>query len=254
MLAGRTNGRYPLTLAYICLGSKLPPCCWLDCNVVNGRYRYLTDLLPLDSCRPCNEQQTSEPAVMGGASSSVDRVQAWRSGLDSHPDKEFSRYILDGLSKGFRIGFDYSKSGCRKAKRNLLSVRKHPTVVDEYLYKEDSVGRLVKPHPYLQNIQISPFGVIPKPRQPGQWRLIVDLSAPRGSSVNDGISKEWCSLAYARVDDAARRVIEMGQAHSWPNWICRALIATSRYTPTTAPCWECAGRAISVSTRRYRLA
>ena len=185
---------------YLSLGSKLPPWYWLDCNVVNGRYRYLTDLLSLDSCSPCNEQQTSGPAAMVVASSSVDRVQAWRIGLDSHPDKEFSRYILDGLSKGFRIGFDYSKSGCRKAKRNLLSVRKHPTVVDEHLYKEDSAGRLVKPHLYLQNIQVNPFGVIPKPRQPGQWRLIVDLSAPRGSSVNDGISKE---LAYARIDDAA---------------------------------------------------
>ena len=120
---------------YLSLGSKLPPWCWLDCNVVNGRYRYLTDLLSLYSCRPCNEQQTSEPAAMVGASSSVDRLQAWRSGLDSHPDKEFSRYILD---KGFRIGFDYSKSGgCRKPMCNLLSARKHPTVVDEYLYKED---------------------------------------------------------------------------------------------------------------------
>ena len=95
----------PDSCIYLSLGSKMPPWCWLDCNVVNGRYRYLTDLLSLDSCRPCNEQQTSEPAAKVAASSSVDGVQAWNSGLDSHPVKEFSRYILDSLSKGFRIWF-----------------------------------------------------------------------------------------------------------------------------------------------------
>ena len=34
---------------------------------------------------------------------------------------------------------------------------------------------------------ISPFGVIPKGHTPGKWRLIVDLSSPKGGSVNDGI-------------------------------------------------------------------
>ena len=39
-------------------------------------------------------------------------------------------------------------------------------------------------------IHASSFGVIPKRHQPGKWRLILDLSRPRGSSVNDGISRE----------------------------------------------------------------
>ena len=47
----------------------------------------------------------------------------------------------------------------------------------------------------------SPFGVIPKKHKPGKWRLIIDLSAPEGSSVNDGIAKELCSLAYTSVDE-----------------------------------------------------
>ena len=47
-------------------------------------------------------------------------------------------------------------------------------------------------------------GEIPKPHQPGKWRIIVDLSYPKGVSVNDGISQELCSLAYASIDDAER--------------------------------------------------
>ena len=52
--------------------------------------------------------------------------------------------------------------------------------------------------------------VIPKPHQPGKWRLIVDLSSPRGKSVNDGIDPLLCSLSYARLDDAVLRILKVG--------------------------------------------
>ncbi len=59
-------------------------------------------------------------------------------------------------------------------------------------------------------LQVNRFGVIPKPHQPGKWRLIVDLSHPRGSSVNDGIEPELCSLKYTSVDKAVQMILEMG--------------------------------------------
>ena len=59
-------------------------------------------------------------------------------------------------------------------------------------------------------MQVSPFGVIPK-SEPGKWRLIIDLSSPMGGSVNDGISKEWCSLKYMTIDDVANRVVRLGR-------------------------------------------
>ncbi len=39
------------------------------------------------------------------------------------------------------------------------------------------------------SIHCSPFGVIPKRKKPGNFRLILNLSAPEGHSVNDGIDK-----------------------------------------------------------------
>ena len=76
---------------------------------------------------------------------------------------------------------------------NLPSVVSHPAVVQEYLEKECSLGRMVGPLPIgsTPGLQISPFGVIPKGHTPGKWRLIVDLSHPEGRSVNDGISKGY---------------------------------------------------------------
>ena len=58
---------------------------------------------------------------------------------------------------------------------------------------------------------ISRFGVIPKPHQPGKWRLITDLSAPEGFSVNDGVDPLLCSVAYSSVDDAVQVLRRMGK-------------------------------------------
>ena len=41
--------------------------------------------------------------------------------------------------------------------------------------------------------------------------VIVNLSSPRGNSVNDGINKEWCSLLYISVDDVAARIVSLGK-------------------------------------------
>ena len=57
---------------------------------------------------------------------------------------------------------------------------------------------------------MSPFGVIPK-KEPGKWRLIVDLSFPEGASVNDGVKKNLCSLEYVTVDHIAAGVYIMGK-------------------------------------------
>ena len=41
-----------------------------------------------------------------------------------------------------------------------------------------------------QGIHSSPIGAISKKHKPGKWHLIMDLSSPAGSSINDGISSE----------------------------------------------------------------
>ena len=55
---------------------------------------------------------------------------------------------------------------------------------------------------------IIPFGVIYKSHT-GKWHLIVNLSSPAGSSVDDGINPSLYSLTYITVD----MVVE--KWHSW---------------------------------------
>ena len=55
------------------------------------------------------------------------------------------------------------------------------------------------------------FGVIPKPHDPGKWRLIVDLFYPKGVSVTDGISVTDSSMVYSSINDAARLISFIGK-------------------------------------------
>ena len=125
------------------------------------------------------------------------------------------RWILRGLLEGFRIGFNYELQVVKLAKRNMVSTYEHPSVAADYLEKECSEDRVMGPFSLefsrLHQIHISRFGIIPKKSQPGRWRLIVDLSAPDGASVNDGIVPSLCSLSYTSVDDAAVEVLQLGK-------------------------------------------
>ena len=53
--------------------------------------------------------------------------------------------------------------------------------------------------------------MIPKCHTPGKWRLIVDLSSPKGWSVNDGIAPSLCSLRYVTVDEIAAVAATLGR-------------------------------------------
>ena len=60
------------------------------------------------------------------------------------------------------------------------------------------------------DLQVNSFGVIPKKYQPGKWRLIMDLSSPKGFSVNDAIDPSLCSLSYVSVDQVAALAMLLG--------------------------------------------
>ena len=141
------------------------------------------------------------------------KPEVWARKLAHHPDQAFRDYILCGITQGFRVGFNYASCSCKPAASNMVSARENPEVVQAYLDMEVALGRVVGPidsKNMPKGTQLSPFGVIPK-SQPGKWRLILDLSSPEGSSVNDGIEPELCSLQYLRMDEVVRQIARMGQ-------------------------------------------
>ena len=64
---------------------------------------------------------------------------------------------------------------------------------------------LPRPH---SRLYCSPLGAVPK--KDGTFHIILDLSSPSGSSVNDGISQSEFSVHYSSFDDAVDLVRSLG--------------------------------------------
>ena len=99
------------------------------------------------------------------------------------------------------------------ATRNMGSAVQNPRVVTEYLGKQRQAGRVLGPVDEAArcSVHLSHLGIIPKPHQSGKWRLIVDLSHPHGSSINDEVDSALGSLSYTSVADTLKLALEAGQ-------------------------------------------
>ena len=175
-------------------------------------YAYTSQLLALEKCRPGQARQL--PPCLLKITTPL-KLDTWREELKFYPDQQFAEYILRGIENGFRIGFRYDRQVLHPCRHNMLSATQAPQVVSNYLEGELALNRIAELTPVqaqkLEGLQCSSFGVIPKKQKPGKWRLIVDLSSPEAFSVNDGISKELCSLTYASVDDVVACVLKAGK-------------------------------------------
>jgi len=184
----------------------------LACPTAGDRntYPYTAHLLALERRKPQGERRV--PPEWSRVWTPMVRDE-WEQHLRGHPDRLFVEYLLRGMQDGFRVGFHYGLLSCSSAGANMKSASDNPSVIDEYLDKEVKLGRVLGPlEPNLHpQVHINRFGVIPKKHQPGRWRLIVDLSHPKGASVNDGIEPELCTLHYTSVDEAVRKVLGWGR-------------------------------------------
>uniref|UniRef100_A0A1X7TD39 Reverse transcriptase domain-containing protein n=1 Tax=Amphimedon queenslandica TaxID=400682 RepID=A0A1X7TD39_AMPQE len=147
---------------------------------------------------------------MGGGVEGFLPLAEWLPFLQSLPDQSFAAFLARGIGSGFRIGVDRNHQ-LQAEKSNRPSARKNEGIVSAYIQEEFGGGKLRLAAPN-EVVHVSPIAIIPKTSQPGKYRLIVDLSAPDGSSVNDGISPALATLSYTSVDEAVAMVIEAGQS------------------------------------------
>ena len=175
-------------------------------GICYGQYRYMRDLQDLDRCCP-----GSDVVPLWPKGPSPIRLPALIQFRRCHPDQAFATYIFEGLSQGFRIGFDRQCS-LRNNNHNHPSTSQCPLAVTTRIASEVQRGCLVGllPGDLVPFVHVSPIGLVPKPNS-NTFRMIVDLSAPRGFSVNDGIREEICSLHYASVDQAVSLILRLGQ-------------------------------------------
>ena len=120
------------------------------------------------------------------------------------PRSALCSLLEKGISSGFRLGFNPA-SNLRSSKRNNPSATSLSTKVDDYIRDEVEMGNLGRAAD-SSSAHISPIGFILKKNKPGKYRLIVNISAPEGASVNDGISSVVSSFHYVTVREVARMI------------------------------------------------
>ena len=73
-------------------------------GISDGRYRYMQDLLALESWTNLSPNS----CVCGPSPLRVDRLAPY---LARHPDPRFAQYVAHGLAYGFHIGFSRTEIG-----------------------------------------------------------------------------------------------------------------------------------------------
>lgn len=136
------------------------------------------------------------------------RAAALERALLAHPDRPFVIHLVDGFTNGFRLGFTGSRQ--TTSTPNSKSSRDNADSVTAYINKELSLRHTVGPFPTppLPHFVTSAIGAASK--KSGGIRVTMDLSRPRGYSVNDSISRKDYSHKFARVDDAVDMILALG--------------------------------------------
>lgn len=148
-------------------------------------------------------------------------IEFLRSMLSDYKDKQ----ICEFLEFGFPIGYKSENSVLKDCQtkdtwklRNLQGILEFPTEMTSYLEKESENISILGPfknNPFETGIKISHLNSLPK-KGTSERRVILDLSYPKGFSVNDGISKEEylgesIEAIFPKVDDFIQLIRQKGQ-------------------------------------------
>lgn len=140
-------------------------------------------------------------------------MSRWRELLVDYSDN----IVCDFLEFGFPLDYSAKCLPHVSEYRNHNGARSHVMEVSEYLHTECTAGRIAGPFdaaPFA-DFMVSPLNTVPK-SDSSERRILVDLSWPFGSSVNDGIVKgsflgQPFDLKFPTVDDVCSLVRRCGQ-------------------------------------------
>ncbi|CAC5384008.1 unnamed protein product [Mytilus coruscus] len=140
-------------------------------------------------------------------------IKFWRQELCDYEDQE----VCDMLEFGWPLGFDrkFEEFENNKIAKNHSGARDFAKDIDKYIKKEVGYGAVLGPfasNPFNDHLVISPLNSVPKANSE-ERRVIMDLSFPKGKSVNDGIDKnvylgKHVELHYPNVDNFIENIKE----------------------------------------------
>ena len=125
-------------------------------------------------------------------------------------DSNSTKYLVSGFRKGFKLGLATGTVQHSTAK-NHKSASENKQEVYKKLAIESLKERIAGPflNPPFQNLVYSPLGLIPT-NIPGKFRLIHDLSFPKGNSINSHIPSENSAVQYDSIDTVIKLIKHFG--------------------------------------------
>ena len=137
-------------------------------------------------------------------------IKKWKKYLCNYWDNQ----LIDLLTFGFPLDFDRSVS-LHTTLENHKSAQQFPDQVQEYVETEIHHGAILGPFkdpPF--KIHVSPLMTRPK-HDSNKRRTILDLSWPKGASVNGGVTPDvylntYFKLTYPSIDNITQKLKELG--------------------------------------------
>lgn len=137
------------------------------------------------------------------------RLQALLEGYD--PDT--TQFLCQGFSQGFHIPISNPPPPGLNVKPNHASISQFHAQAQAMIDKELAAGRIEGPFtaPPFEDFVVSPLAIRPK-REEGKFRLIHDLSYPKGTSdsINANIPREECTVEYQLIDHVVSLLHQQG--------------------------------------------
>lgn len=126
-------------------------------------------------------------------------------------DRNHANYLVSGFRYGFKLRFTGTIEQ-HSAVKNHKSALENKHEVYTKLAKESLKNRIAGPflNPPLQDLFCSPLGLVPK-NIPGKFRLITDLSFPKGNSINSHIPPENSTVQYDSIDTVIKLIKQFGR-------------------------------------------
>lgn len=109
---------------------------------VSGRYAYTPHLLEFQVRRLGVEERVLPALEEWSRVVCPMPCQVWEWYLRDHPDAAYRDYIIQGLQRGIRVGFQYGRCHCTGASANMQLAVHQLEVIDEYLAREVRLGAL----------------------------------------------------------------------------------------------------------------
>ena len=134
-------------------------------------------------------------------------LPAWEKYLADYPDQRIYQY--------FKFGFPLSLTDADSIHNtdisNHFSALQHPQAIQQYLDKEKALGAILGPLSEIpsDNFHCSPMLTLPKDID--KRRVILNLSFPKGQSLNDNVDKQLFdgkrfTLKFPTIDDICNEI------------------------------------------------